>query len=97
MLPAFFLSGSDVWFYAVDPASQELLWYNSSLMEEKVTGRAAQTNLKYVITGDLHVQVKIDTQILYKENRKMLFGAQKKQRKKNCHRRLRSGLFDVSP
>jgi hypothetical protein len=61
MLTSVFLPGSDVWFYAVDPASQELLWYNSSLMEEKVTGRAAQTNLKYVITGDLHVQVKIVT------------------------------------
>jgi hypothetical protein len=44
--------------YAVDPASEELLWYNSSLLEAKMTGRAAQTNLKYVITGDLHVQVR---------------------------------------
>jgi hypothetical protein len=45
--------------YAVDPASEELLWYNSSLLEAKMTGRAAQTNLKYVITGDLHVQVRV--------------------------------------
>jgi hypothetical protein len=52
------LPGTDVWLYAVEPASEELLWYNSTLLEAKMTGRAAQTNLKYVITGDLHVQVR---------------------------------------
>ena len=47
---------SDVWFYAVDPVSQELLEYNSSRALRFITGRPAQTSLKYTITGDLHVQ-----------------------------------------
>jgi hypothetical protein len=57
VIKIFFGIGTDVWLYAVDPGSEELLWYNSSLLETKMTGRSAQTNLKYVITGDLHLQV----------------------------------------
>ena len=49
-------TGSDIWFYAVDPESLELQEYNSTLALRHITGKAAQTSLKYTITGDLHVQ-----------------------------------------
>ena len=49
-------TGSDVWFYAVDPDTLELLEYNSTQTLRHITGKAAQTSLKYTITGDLHVQ-----------------------------------------
>ena len=49
-------TGSDIWFYAVDPETQELLEYNSTVALRHITGRPAQTSLKYTITGDLHVQ-----------------------------------------
>ena len=47
---------SDVWFYAIDPASQKLLSVNSSKVEDFILGRSPQTNLRYTITGELHVQ-----------------------------------------
>lgn len=49
---------TDVWFYAVDPETGELVSSNDTLAEEKITGRQAQTSLKYIVTGDLHVQVR---------------------------------------
>ena len=49
-------SASDVWFYAIDPASQKLLSVNSSKVESSILSRSPQTNLRYTITGELHVQ-----------------------------------------
>ena len=63
---------SDIWFSAVDPrtqvlccavlcctdpVTQALLQYNDSVAMRHITGRRAQTSLKYTITGDLHLQV----------------------------------------
>ena len=56
---------SDVWFYAVDPISQKLLRINDSLTEERIFSKQAQTSLKYIVTGQLHVQVNIFTSQLY--------------------------------
>ena len=49
-------SASDVWFYAIEPASQKLLSVNSSKVETLILSRNPQTNLRYTITGELHVQ-----------------------------------------
>ena len=49
-------SASDVWFSAIDPASQKLLSVNSSKVEKLILSRSPQTNLRYTITGELHVQ-----------------------------------------
>jgi len=48
--------GSDVWFYAIDPETQQILSYNDSTILDHISGKSAQTSLKYTITGDLHVQ-----------------------------------------
>ena len=48
---------TDVWFYALDPTDQRLLAANSSATQAKLTGKQAQTSLKYIVTGDFHVQV----------------------------------------
>jgi len=48
--------GSDIWFYAIDPETQKILSYNDSTIVEHISGKSAQTSLKYTITGDLHVQ-----------------------------------------
>lgn len=49
-------SSSDVWFYAIDPTTQTIIPIDSPLMKEHVTNKQAQTSLKYIVTGDLHVQ-----------------------------------------
>jgi protocadherin-15 len=49
-------TGSDIWFYAVDPETQTLLGYNDTVALRHITSRSAQTSLKYTITGDLHIQ-----------------------------------------
>ena len=49
-------SASDVWFSAIEPASQKLLSVNSSKVESLILSRSPQTNLRYTITGELHVQ-----------------------------------------
>ena len=51
---------TDVWFYAIDPATQTLLALNESMTVEKITGKQASTSLKYIVTGDLHVQVSLN-------------------------------------
>jgi len=51
-------NSSDVWFYAVDPETQELLEYNSTVAQRHITGKLAQTRLKYTITGEMHVQAR---------------------------------------
>ena len=59
---------TDVWFYAIDPATQTLLALNESMTVEKITGKQASTSLKYIVTGDLHVQVSLNlvkAKILY--------------------------------
>jgi len=47
---------TDVWFYALDPVEQKLLSANSPVTQDKLTGKQAQTSLKYIVTGDFHVQ-----------------------------------------
>jgi len=48
--------GSDIWFYAIDPETQRILSFNDSTVVNHISGKSAQTSLKYTITGDLHVQ-----------------------------------------
>jgi len=48
--------GSDIWFYAIDPETEKILPYNHSTVVNHISGKSAQTSLKYTITGDLHVQ-----------------------------------------
>ena len=50
------LTASDVWFYAIDPKTQKLLSVNTSKVEKLILNKTPQTNLRYTITGDLHVQ-----------------------------------------
>ena len=50
------LTASDVWFYAIDPKTQKLLSVNTSKVEKLILNKNPQTNLRYTITGDLHVQ-----------------------------------------
>ena len=49
-------NSSDIWFYAIDPETQKILQYNDSAVVDHISGKSAQTSLKYTITGDLHVQ-----------------------------------------
>ena len=44
-------TGADVWFYAIDPKTQEILSVNSSTVQSSIVNRAAQTSLRYTITG----------------------------------------------
>ena len=44
-------TGADVWFYAIDPKTQEILSVNSSTVQNSIVSRAAQTSLRYTITG----------------------------------------------
>ena len=43
--------GSDVWFYAIDPNTQEILSVNSSTVQNSIVSKAAQTSIRYTITG----------------------------------------------
>ena len=43
----------------MDPETQELLKINQTLSEEKILSKQAQTSIKYIVTGQLHVQVYI--------------------------------------
>ena len=55
---------TDVWFYALDPVEQKLLSANSPVTQDKLTGKQAQTSLKYIVTGDFHVQVYITYNVI---------------------------------
>ena len=44
-------TGADVWFYAIDPKTQEILSVNSSTVQNTIVSRAAQTSIRYTITG----------------------------------------------
>ena len=50
------LTATDVWFYAIDPNTQKLLDVNTSKVEKLILNKTPQTNLRYTITGVLHVQ-----------------------------------------
>ena len=56
-------TGADVWFYAIDPRSQEILSVNSSTVQNTIVNRAAQTSLRYTITGQQ--RAKLSTQIKF--------------------------------
>ena len=55
-------TGADVWFYAIDPKTQEILSVNSSTVQNTIVSRAAQTSIRYTITGQESSDVMFLTQ-----------------------------------